>query len=217
MKFGLIGYPISHSLSPELFRKAYGGRWEYDLIGTPDFEEAWARFLDGYKAVNVTMPFKGMAAARADIISEDVRTTGAANILVRTDEGIQAHNSDVLAVRRILKRFAPDSSVAVIGLGGAGKAALCAAGSMFKDVRAFHHDEIAGGLEADIIICTLPSRVPGLDRLESRCIIEANYKDPYLQHLGKEGTEYISGMEWLKAQAEEGYALMTGEQPHLLY
>ena len=31
-KFGLIGHPISHSLSPALFKAAYGGKYAYELI-----------------------------------------------------------------------------------------------------------------------------------------------------------------------------------------
>lgn len=216
MKFGLIGHPISHSLSPSLFREAYGGRWAYDLIETPDFEEAWSRFLSGYQAVNVTMPFKGMAAERADIVSEDVRATGSANILVRTAEGIAAHNSDVLAVRKILGMLPSGLSVAVLGCGGAGKAAARAAEGFFMDIRRYHHDEIAGGVDADVIISTLPSSVPGLERLNCRFIIEANYMSPCLENYGESGVVYISGKEWLKAQAEEGYALMTGVEPRFL-
>lgn len=215
MKFGLIGYPISHSQSPALFKKAYGGRWAYDLIETPDFEEAWRRFIDRYQAVNVTMPFKGHAAARADILSDDVCSTGAANILVKTDKGICAHNSDVLALRSILERFPADSSIAVIGCGGAGKAALCAADGRFHDIKAFHHDGITSGVAADIIIYTLPCAVPGFDRLECSHIIEANYKDPCMEFMKSTGTEYIPGEEWLLTQAREGYALMTGENPFL--
>lgn len=215
MKFGLIGHPISHSQSPALFKEAYGGRWAYDLIETPDFEEAWKRFIDGYQAVNVTMPFKGYAARRAGLLSDDVRTTGAANILVKTGEGIYAHNSDVLAVRSILKRFPAGCSIAVIGCGGAGKAALCAAEGRFNDIKAYHHDDIASGVTADIIIYTLPCAVPGYDRLECSHIIEANYKNPCLEYVKDAGTEYIPGQEWLLAQAREGYALMTGETPFL--
>ena len=65
-RFGLIGHPIAHSLSPALFRAAYGGKYAYDLIETPDFEAAWARFLADYKAINVSAPFKGNAFVRAD-------------------------------------------------------------------------------------------------------------------------------------------------------
>ena len=65
-KFGLIGYPIAHSLSPRLFSAAYGGRYAYELIETPDFEKAWECFMHGYKAINVTAPFKGDAFDAAD-------------------------------------------------------------------------------------------------------------------------------------------------------
>ena len=61
IKFGLIGHPIEHSASPALFAKAYGGRWQYDLIEGEDFEASWQRFLDEYQAINITAPFKEAA------------------------------------------------------------------------------------------------------------------------------------------------------------
>ena len=62
IKFGLIGHPIGHSASPALFAKAYGGRWQYDLIEGEDFEASWQRFLDEYQAINITAPFKETAS-----------------------------------------------------------------------------------------------------------------------------------------------------------
>ena len=56
MKFGLIGDPISHSQSPELFRRAYYGKYCYDLIEGKYFEESYSKFLKGYEAINVTAP-----------------------------------------------------------------------------------------------------------------------------------------------------------------
>ena len=70
-KFGLIGHPIAHSLSPRLFTAAYAGKYAYDLIETPDFGEAWERFLSDYKAINVTAPFKMEAFAKADWASPE--------------------------------------------------------------------------------------------------------------------------------------------------
>ena len=43
-RFGLIGYPIAHSLSPALFKAGYHGRFPYELIETADFEEASSVF-----------------------------------------------------------------------------------------------------------------------------------------------------------------------------
>ena len=96
--FGLIGHPIEHSQSPRLFEAAYHGKYGYDLIHGQYFEESYAKFLKGYKAVNVTAPFKEKAYDKADIVSGPVALTGAANILVKTPEGVSAYNSDFTGV-----------------------------------------------------------------------------------------------------------------------
>ncbi len=205
-KFGLIGYPVGHSQSPSLFAELCGGAWGYDLIEEKTFEDAWRRFIEGpYRAVNVTAPYKTLAAERADIRSEAVEHTGAANILVKTPRGIAAYNSDYLAIKELLKK-ASAASVTVIGLGGAGRAALAAAEDLGLPVRGLHHNEIAGGVADDVIIYTLPSAAPGFDSLDCRIIIEANYKDPCLS--GHKG--YISGLEWLRGQALLGFPILTG-------
>ena len=97
-EFGLIGHPIEHSGSPALFKAAYGGRYQYDLIQGIYFEESYAKFLKSYRAINVTAPFKEKAFEKADIISGPAALIGAANILVKTDNGISAHNSDFTGV-----------------------------------------------------------------------------------------------------------------------
>jgi shikimate 5-dehydrogenase len=207
-RFGLIGHPIAHSLSPALFTAAYGGKYPYDLIQTPDFEQAWARFLADYKAINVTAPFKENAFARVDWKSPACERIGATNLVVRTPEGTKAYNSDYLGVKALLEPLGCRTA-AVIGFGGAGKAALAAAEDLGLDTRLFRHDQIAGGVSADVIVYTLPRFADGADRLECAHLLEANYKDPCLA--GRPG--YISGSAWLLAQAVTGYALMTGEQP----
>ena len=105
-RFGLIGHPIAHSLSPALFKAGYGGRYPYELIETADFEEAYERFLEGYDGINVTAPFKELAFAKADILSPECKTIGATNLLVKTPEGIKAYNSDYLGVRMWLTEVA---------------------------------------------------------------------------------------------------------------
>lgn len=99
MKFGLIGHPIAHSLSPALFRAGYDGRYPYDLIQGEDFEASYQRFIDEYDGINVTAPFKELAYAKADLPSEECRLIKATNLLIKTPEGIRAYNSDFLGVR----------------------------------------------------------------------------------------------------------------------
>ena len=207
-KFGLIGFPISHSLSPKLFKAAYGGRYSYDLIETEDFEKAWEIFLKEYKAINVTAPFKGNAFERSDWKSPECNRCGATNLCVKTQEGIKAYNSDYLGVRHLLEGL-DVKEAAIIGYGGAGKAALAAAEDMGMNTRLYRHSEIGQGVSADVIIYTLPKEVEGSRLLECAHLIEANYKDPCLTwHEG-----YIPGTAWHLMQAVLGYSLMTGEEP----
>ena len=163
-RFGLIGHPIAHSLSPALFKAGYDGRYPYELIETEDFEEAYRRFLAGYDGINVTAPFKELAYAKADILSQECRIIKATNLLVKTTDGIKAYNSDYLGVRMWLqeaaeglKRTPPTSwapppaargvarfstppqphstaRVLIVGTGGAGKAAAVAAASLDMEV-----------------------------------------------------------------------------------
>ena len=112
-KYGLIGDPISKSKSPALFGAAYkgqeqpdGGEYSYDLIEGADFEASFRRFMDEYAAVNVTAPFKEQAYAKVEelaelgkgVVSGPVARIGAANLLVKTSEGIAAHNSDFTGI-----------------------------------------------------------------------------------------------------------------------
>lgn len=209
-KFGLIGCPIAHSLSPKLFTAAYGGKYRYDLIETPDFSEAWSHFLKEYRAINVTAPFKGDAFRMADWKSPECERVGATNLCLRTPEGVKAWNSDYMGVKALLEPL-EKGSAAVIGFGGAGKAALAAAEDLGFDTTLYRHDGIASGVKADVIIYTLPRAVEGIDKLDCETLIEANYKDPCLS--GHKG--YIPGTAWHLRQAVLGYGIMSGEAPDI--
>ena len=136
-RFGLIGHPIARSLSPGLFRAAYDGKYPYELIQGEDFEVSYQRFLEEYDGINVTAPFKELAYAKTDIRSEECRLARAANLLVKTPEGIKAYNSDLLGVRLWLqectdgvdtkKNCIQEMTALIVGTGGAGRAAAAAA------------------------------------------------------------------------------------------
>jgi shikimate dehydrogenase len=129
-KFGLIGHPIAHSLSPALFKAAYGGRYPYELIEGDDFEKSYEIFLKEYNAINVTAPFKEMAYRKAPSHSSACEVIGATNILIKQENTIKADNSDVLGVTGALAPYReslPKNPLAlIIGCGGAAKAAAYA-------------------------------------------------------------------------------------------
>lgn len=255
MKFGLIGHPIAHSLSPALFKAGYEGRYPYELIETPDFDEAYRRFIEEYDGINVTAPFKELAFAKADILSDECKAIGATNLLVKTPEGIKAYNSDYLGVRMWLEEVlcalssdnerkdagAGNIKVLVVGLGGAGKAAAEAAGSLGMKVIRMNRtvkDEHTRPLddfkecfrECDIIIYNIPTSIEALNELsdkdfipgKAKFILEANYKDPSFDKVMKEridaaagAVSYTGGRTWLLYQAITGYEIFTGEKPDL--
>lgn len=97
-RFGLIGDPIDSSLSPALFRAAYGGKYSYDLIEGSDFVRSFALFEDTYHGINVTAPFKEKAYLKADYADPACAAIRAANLLVKTSGGIKAYNTDYIGV-----------------------------------------------------------------------------------------------------------------------
>ena len=186
MRFGLIGHPLTGSGSPALFAKAYGGKWEYDLIDEPEFEAAWGRFLADYEAVNVTAPFKTAAfdrVAACGRLSEDAVAAGAVNIVVKEDV-LAGYNSDYLGLKALLSAedFGAGDVAVVAGFGGAGRAAAAAARALGMDVVVCNRTVAAPGGSfpgsvppaqirplaelpvlagvADIVIYTLPVAVP---------------------------------------------------------
>ncbi len=203
-RFGLIGHPIAHSLSPALFRAGYDGIYPYDLIETPDFEEAYSRFLAEYDGINVTAPFKELAFAKADLLSDECKAIKVANLLVKTPEGVKAYNSDFLGVRMWIEEMRAELEekhpvCLIVGLGGAGKAAAEAARSLGMETILMNRTVRSGNVrpledfracfrEADIIIYNIPTAIPQLNELTDsdftpgrpKHTMEANYKDPSL-------------------------------------
>lgn len=238
-KFGLIGFPIAHSQSPALFGQAYRGLYPYDLIEDESFDVCWERFLSDYDAVNVTAPYKENAFGRADVVSDDCRILQACNVLVKGVDGIEAHNTDWMAVRDILLQEKPRAGVLVVGAGGAGKAAAYAAVKLGYEVflanRTFRTaedfagrlslmvagarvhpislDEMDGAMEycGSVIWCT-PKRVdmPVIGvGSPDVLVVEANYRDPVLAG----APWYVDGLSWLRAQARACFPILTGETP----
>ena len=137
-RFALIGSPVAGSLSPALFTAAYGGRYAYDLIDTPAFDDAWSRFLAAYDGINVTAPFKLNAFSRCDALSDDARRTGAVNLVLRQNGLCLGYNTDVDGVEWALRECpavqallsvsaGTPLSALVVGTGGAARAAVVAA------------------------------------------------------------------------------------------
>lgn len=135
---GVVGHPISHSLSPVLHNawlEAAGLDGAYLAFGlAPDRFRA---FVDGFRGgslagVNVTLPFKTEALAVADRVSARADAAGAANVLVfEADGSVSADNTDgeglLYAFARQAPGFQPAAGPLVLfGAGGAARGAVAA-------------------------------------------------------------------------------------------
>src|SRR5947209_5373412 len=96
----LIGYPVSHSLSPRIHRaalSALGLDGSYTAIPVPPAELAAtlpALLSAGYSGLNVTIPHKLAVMPLMDDLSEDARAIGAANTIVADRGRMVGHNTD---------------------------------------------------------------------------------------------------------------------------
>lgn len=235
MKFGIIGHPVSHSRSPQLFAEAFPGSVHtYELIEEADFEKAYSRFIEGFTAVNVTAPFKEKAFLKADAAEEVTALLRATNLLQKTPDGIKAWNTDYLGVRELLKLHYPSGKLLVMGCGGAGKAAAMAGASLGLDVyvanrnaakaaefaslnparlKGISLDEAVEAVkECGMVIYTIPGPSETLSQmnLEGKILMEANYRDPIFGE--GNGYRYIDGMHWLRAQAVSGFEIMMSSE-----
>ena len=135
IRAGVVGSPISHSLSP-LFHNAWLNAAGID--GLYEAYEPGGRFGDFIEAhrelsgLNVTIPFKLDALTIADKASTRASRAGAANLLVfERDGSIVADNTDgeglLAAFAEQAPGFEPEAGpVMILGAGGAARGAAAA-------------------------------------------------------------------------------------------
>jgi shikimate dehydrogenase len=142
---GVIGWPIAHSLSPRLH-----AHWlrEYRIHGfylplavrREDFGEVCrALAKSGFAGVNVTVPHKEAALALAHEADAPAQQAGTANLLLFAGNGhVEARNTDshglVSSLEESLGKDAlRGASVALLGAGGAARAAIFALETLGAD------------------------------------------------------------------------------------
>lgn len=134
-KFGLIGYPLGHSLSKVIHEagfKSLGVKATYDILETPpDTLVDRVKFLkgNGYKGFNVTIPLKLPISLFVNEVDKYADLARAVNtIYVEADKSLKAYNTDVLGFKRAIPNdiSLAGKKVAILGTGGAAHAACVA-------------------------------------------------------------------------------------------
>lgn len=132
--FGLIGYPIKHSLSPyihEQFLERSGLKGNYSIIEIDpkaDFNQSVAALkemnLDGF---NITAPFKQTIIEYLDEIDQSAANINAVNTVLSVDNRWIGYNTDGIGYALSLEDKYPyiknDKSleILILGAGGAAK------------------------------------------------------------------------------------------------
>jgi len=130
----LVGDPVAHSLSPLMHNAAIGALGldaVYVALRTSAaaFPELVRSVLAARGALNVTVPFKGAAAALADPASAGVRRSGACNTLWPDGARIAGENTDLPAVAAAARALLDGRAVRralVLGTGGSARSAALA-------------------------------------------------------------------------------------------
>lgn len=128
-KYAVLGNPIAHSKSPQIhlaFAKQTNMNISYQPILVPldAFDVTIRRLIDeGYKGVNVTVPFKLQAFLLSNHISPFAQVARAANTLVLERNNIQGHNTDgigfIADVTQNLNTQLHGARILLLGAGGA--------------------------------------------------------------------------------------------------
>jgi len=133
-RYGVIGYPVSHSRSPvihRLFALQTGQELQYELLQVlPDkLESAIRQFQNsGGRGLNITLPHKSEAVRLVDQLSERAKSAGAVNTLAFRDNVIIGDNTDGIGLMRDLITNLGlklrGANILILGAGGATRGIL---------------------------------------------------------------------------------------------
>jgi len=135
----VVGYPVTHSLSPPMHRAALRditrkhpeyASWDYVRFEVPPeaFAEALPEFHKrGFYGLNLTLPHKIQALELIGEVDSESERMGAVNTLVGTGTGYRGYNTDGFGLRSgiytDLDVHFRERHVVLLGAGGAARAA----------------------------------------------------------------------------------------------
>jgi shikimate dehydrogenase len=136
LSLGLLGYPLSHSLSPRLHGAALhslGLDGEYRLYPVPPLPDGASQLADLFHhlragkidGLNVTIPHKQAVLPYLDSLTKTAQSIGAVNTIFNQDGRWVGDNTDAPGflsdLNRLLPGKPPQSQALVLGAGGAAR------------------------------------------------------------------------------------------------
>jgi 3-dehydroquinate dehydratase / shikimate dehydrogenase len=256
---GLIGMPVMHSVSPHIHNAAFAAEQingVYLPFEVKDVDSFFKRMVNprtrelnwNLRGLSVTAPHKQSVMQHLDWIEPDAKEIGAVNTVVIENDRLLGYNTDAAGlVEPLLQRFGSlaDRTIAIIGAGGAARAAIWALRQQQARVTLFARNvEKAQKLAElfniscaslssakfagyDLVVNATPvgsgehidqSPATAVQLNGARCIYDLIYnpsETKLLREARQVGCETLGGMEMLVAQAKLQFELWTGKKARL--
>ncbi len=126
--YGVVGFPLSHSLSPVMHNAAFrelGLKAVYLAFESTNLEATirGGRAM-GIKGLSITIPFKSLVIPFLDRMDPMARKIGAVNTVAREEEGLVGYNTDAAGGLKALREVTEPQGkrVVILGAGGAARA-----------------------------------------------------------------------------------------------
>lgn len=218
MKLALLGFPIAHSLSPQLYRETLGNKLSsYDLleIENPASIPSLSELSEKYDGLSITSPYKKHFFSDVIIQSDLVKELKAINTISFRKSGVYGTNTDLIAVEKILLNFKiqyPDLRLIILGDGVMARLTLMVAHSLLLPFQQFSrskgdnltHLNLSESSECQTIVINSCSRnYIFKGEINPRHIFwDYNYSfKPHQNTLPSRIHSYLDGEEMLRLQA----------------
>ncbi len=228
----LVGKNLQHSISSEIHKYFGHYTYEYKEIKEEDFKT----FLDErqFDALNVTVPYKSMAANMVQQLDDLARRTGAVNTILRINDSLKGYNTDYFGFKYLItknKIEVAKKKIVVLGQHGTAMTVKC----VLEDMNAGEVISIAREdlpvakklkniSDADIIVNATPIGMwPDLDACpidldiftDPECVIDVIYnpfRTKLLINARARKIKTYNGLLMLIAQAKAGAELFLNEK-----
>ena len=236
--FGLLGEKLVHSFSPMIHK--YLGDYGYLLYEVPpDNLDSFMKEKQ-FDGINITIPYKQAVMPYCATLSDEARTIGSVNTIIKDGEGaLHGHNTDHHGFRVMLEQggIEPDGKkVLVLGDGGSARTVRAVLSALnAREIVTIsrrgenHYGNIERHYDAEIIVNTTPVgmypengnsplSLAGFERLTGVADLIYNpARTRLLLEAGRQGVSCVNGLTMLVAQAEMANRLFmeTPARPEL--
>lgn len=235
-KYGLIGYPLSHSFSPKYFAEKYKKEGivdaQYKAYPLESIEEVKSLIDQGVEGFNVTIPYKEQILPYLDTISDEAQAIGAVNTVKIMEGKLIGYNTDVFGLENSLYTLLDGACVdraLILGTGGAAKACQYVLSKMgiswdlvSRRAPYLTYDELTSDVleQYRLIINTTPLGMsPNVDECphipyqyldDSYFVFDLLYnpkKTLFLKRAEDKGASIMNGMSMLYDQADKSWEI----------